>query len=115
MLLKIETYPSHKDLAVETSSLPEASQIKYVNLATSSHHEDGILFNVGRKNSDVRFENEKSVSRSHCALRLVSNQRVKRRRENEDNLPGDAANDDEVDCCSKTMDGLIAVLDDLGR
>ena len=79
---------------------------------------------VGRKNSDLAYPNEKSLSRTHCRLRLVSlggrRAAAKEGEENSDEVeePNRAlfpANEEEERACENAMDGLAIVLDDLGR
>ncbi len=84
---------------------------------------------MGRKNSeltDLTFPNEKSVSRTHCRLRLIS--LTGREEEGEDgddgrdardgvnkNEPLSPRNEEEKKLCEASIDGLAIVLDDLGR
>eukprot|EP01083_Nonionella_stella_P111900 328575_1 len=78
MLLKVERLVDPASAAASTSASASASSTPvpapiHVNLNTASHHSNGTLFNVGRKDADVTFGKDKSVSRSHCSLRLISN------------------------------------------
>jgi hypothetical protein len=97
----------------ETSN-PEASSssLLYANLATASHHKNGVILTVGRKNADVIFENERSVSRAHCCLRIVT---LNPRSAEEGNAPAEAQTEEEIRVCRDAKDGLAFVLDDLGR
>ena len=90
----------------------EISSILHANLATASHHENGVILTVGRKNADVTFENERSVSRSHCSLRIV---KLHPRSGQEGNVSTQAQTEDETRVCRDATDGLAFVLDDLGR
>ena len=100
---------------VETKgSTPD--KVIFTCLASASHHENGVLFNVGRKNADIVFENERSVSRSHCSLRLVKIP-PKRSKKTLDtgNSYGNAEGDEQIEACENALDGVAVVLDDLGR
>lgn len=130
-MFKVEIIPSNSSQAqsarndVCTSS---PAKVLHACLASSSHHSDGILFSVGRKNADIVFENERSVSRSHCSLRLISRygntkaQTGQKSRggkgengKERKNVAGKAKTDEEIVACDGAEDGLAVVLHDLGR
>ena len=102
MLLKV-------DVITELDGEEGISQTVYVSPCTAKHHTDHILLQIGRKDSDVVFKDEKSVSRKHCCLRLLSLS------SDENGVGGKCRNENEELACQKTQDGLIAVLEDLGR
>ncbi len=119
MLLKIEYTTGGSSASQQSSQSTNATttQVLHVNFATASHHTDGILFNVGRKKADVIFENERSVSRSHCSLRIISSggaKKTKKKASDNQNHPKTPETDEEVQACDEAADGLVAVLDDLG-
>ena len=122
MLLQVEVIPS------DQNSLPsesEQSQTLFVNLKSAAfHHRNGTLLFIGRKESDITFKNAKALrtlSRSHCRLRLVSlsgKKLSKAEEENdktEENEPLSPKTEQEEKTCLDAIDGLAIVLDDLGR
>ena len=101
---------------VETESNGKVqAQTIHTCLATASHHINGVLFKVGRKNADIVFENERSVSRQHCSVRLIKIKKKKKSKNDIDsNDFGVAETDAEIEACENALDGVAVVLDDLG-
>eukprot|EP00554_Chaetoceros_debilis_P010946 CAMPEP_0194108162 /NCGR_PEP_ID=MMETSP0150-20130528/7912_1 /TAXON_ID=122233 /ORGANISM="Chaetoceros debilis, Strain MM31A-1" /LENGTH=932 /DNA_ID=CAMNT_0038796793 /DNA_START=106 /DNA_END=2904 /DNA_ORIENTATION=- len=133
MLLKVERLVDPASAAsASASSTPNpkpapapAPASIYVNLNTASHHSNGVLFNVGRKDADVTFGKDKSVSRSHCSLRLVSNIHIHNGNVEDDgngngnvnvnvNVPKAPATEEELKACEDAVDGWVAILEDNG-
>mmetsp|Transcript_14021 Transcript_14021/g.16290 ORF Transcript_14021/g.16290 Transcript_14021/m.16290 type:complete len:747 (-) Transcript_14021:176-2416(-) len=119
-MFKVEIIPSTQSSSSSSQSQqsqhapPEDGILPlHINLNTASHHTDGIILLVGRKNSDLTFPNEKSVSRSHCRLRLV---RLNNDKEEEEdgNHAKNPMNESEKEACESAIDGLAIVIDDLG-
>ena len=106
MLLKVDVTGEDPD--------GEVSQTVYISPSTAKHRTGHVLLQIGRKDSDVRFSdvNEKSVSRKHCCIRLISLSEEK-----EEGLGFGAKFKDEGGerACKDSKDGLIVVLEDLGR
>lgn len=126
------------------SSTEDAKDVYHFCLGTTSQHNtsgsnagNGILFRVGRKDADVEFTNEKSVSRQHCRVRIVSSAAstssataidgmlspTKKSRKRKDshsidhpqlNTHASPSTEDERNACESTSDGIILVLEDLG-
>jgi hypothetical protein len=129
MMLRVESMPSQNDCwpsqnqAVIKSPPPSPTAPLFINLNTASHHKDGTLLHVGRKDSDVPFfQNEKSLSRQHCRLRLISldgtkssDEGQKEIQSNKENMPLYPKNEEEKAACENSIDGLAIVLEDLGR
>ena len=105
MLLKVE---------VTGTSSADPLPALYASPASASHHSNGVLFTVGRKNADIVFEKEKSVSRAHCSLRLITSKKV-RGKADDGNHAAEAKTKEEIEACEASEDGLAIVLDDLGR
>ena len=69
------------------------------------------------------FENERSVSRSHCSLRLIgstgsstsASNSKKKKADDDNNCIGEPKGDEEKEACENAEDGWAIVLDDLGR
>ena len=102
MLLKVDVTGEDPD--------GEVSQSVYISPSTAKHRTGHVLLQIGRKDSDVRFSdvNEKSVSRKHCCIRLISL--------SEEEVFGAKFRDEaEESACKDSKDGLIVVLEDLGR
>jgi len=126
MLLRVEIVPSNQDdLNSQSQSQAQSQQSQHhhqplhINLNTASHHHQGILLQVGRKNSDLTFPNEKSVSRTHCRLRLISLSGASEGTEGDgdddgENQPLLPRNKEEEEVCKASIDGLAVVLEDLG-
>ena len=124
MLLRIEAVTS---LQIFQSQLQSQSQSPttvpfqplHVNLNTASQHRDGILLHVGRKGSDLPYQNEKSVSRSHCRLRLLSldvREQSQNKNDNSDrNIPTYPRTAEEKKACEDAVDHLAIAIEDLGR
>jgi hypothetical protein len=76
MLLRIEAYPAEAPLHPSPKPLYAclATSGTAGNITVNSNDADtaGRLITVGRKTGDVTFDDDKSVSREHCILRLVS-------------------------------------------
>ena len=126
MLLRIEPEKSFQNSqsqlpSLESSSLSTTTQFKplHVNLTTASHHHSGILLLVGRKSSDLPYQNERSVSRSHCLVRLLSldanKEEAKDNKDTEKNIPIYPRTDEEKKACENAVDNLAIVVEDLGR
>ena len=113
-------------LKIDKSDSPS----KYACLATASHHYDtknyGTILRIGRKNADITFESDKTVSRSHCAIKIVSlnaspvaddEEGVVGTHDEEEggNVAVPPQNEEERLACEATSDGMIAVIQDLGR
>ena len=93
-----------------SSEIP--SKVIHACLATASDHSNGVIFNVGRKSADLTIENDRSVSRSHCSLRLI----VKDKNcGSSGNDFGAAESEDEIQACEDAVDGVAVVIQDLGR
>lgn len=79
MLLKVDIYPSTTGEAYP-SAIREPDETLYVCLATTAHNNNntsdgdavGRLLTVGRKTGDVMLSKDKSVSREHCIIRIVT-------------------------------------------
>jgi len=79
-------------------------------LATASnHHKDNTLLTIGRKNTDITFASERSVSRNHCVIRLIS----RNAKDGVENSPGTPSSGDEMEACESSADGMAVVLEDL--
>lgn len=123
MLLRVEVVPTNQNSQSQTVQGNHVSmQPKFVNLRTASHHRNGTLLHVGRKDSDLSFQNGKSLSRSHCRLRIVSSSgktSSKAEEENAESIEGNEPlspkTEEEQRACNSAVDGLVIVLDDLGR
>ena len=74
MLLKVEVYPFTGEAFSGTERTPE--QTTHVCLATtttsSSNKDKGRLLTVGRKTGDITMTKDKSVSREHFVVRMVT-------------------------------------------
>ena len=95
---------------------------------TANNAEQGTLFHVGRKYADVEFTNEKSVSRKHCRVRIISSNGASgskdailspKSRKNKDHPsyhhePSFPSTEEERNACESTTDGIIFILEDLG-
>jgi hypothetical protein len=95
---------------------------------TANNAEQGTLFHVGRKYADVEFTNEKSVSRKHCRVRIISSNGASgskdsilspKSRKNKDHPsyhhePSVPSTEEERNECESTTDGIIFILEDLG-
>ena len=67
---------------------------------------------MGRKNTDVTFASERSVSRSHCNLRLISLHAAAAADDDDDDGCAVApSGEDEVEACKSSTDGLDVVLE----
>ena len=132
MLLRIVIADSSSTESNTQGSSNKKLKTFHACLSTASHHYDaknyGTICQIGRKNSDVIFEGEKSVSRAHCAIRIVSihaktdadgNLLVNEGNSQDDEEVGNIAvpptSDEERLACESTTDGMIAVIQDLGR
>jgi hypothetical protein len=146
MLLRIEKLPPNQNSQSQSHSQSRSQSENeifppltlHINLNTASHHRQGTLLQVGRKNSDLAFPNEKSLSRTHCRLRLISlngkspNDNDNDNANNSDdateeedngdendkdnvNKPLGPGNEEERKACEESIDGLAIMLDDLGR
>lgn len=79
MLLKVDVYPSTTGEAYPGTTR-EPEETVYVCLATSStnstatgnDNDTGRLLTVGRKSGDIMLGKDKSVSREHCVIRIVT-------------------------------------------
>ena len=102
MLLKVDVTGEDPD--------GEVGQSVYISPSTAKHRTGNVLLQIGRKDSDVTFSdsNEKSVSRKHCCIRLISSSE-------EEGLGAKYRNEKEERACQNSEDGLIVVLEDLGR
>ena len=69
MLLKIEVYPFSGD-AYSGGATREPERTLHICLATAS--DDGRLLTVGRKTGDIMMTKDKSVSREHFVVRVVT-------------------------------------------
>lgn len=115
MLLRVDVYPcslpqGHDGTIVNQDiELSKPSQTLYPCLATCSSG-DGKILSVGRKTGDVVLANDKSASRDHCVLRVVSSSA---------SLVTAAAtaprNDAEQQACQANSDHMCLVLEGIGR
>jgi hypothetical protein len=102
---------------IETISKSQGVPTKVIHScpATASHHNNGILFNVGRKNTDIVFENDRSVSRLHCALSLITSEEQRLKNGSGFESYGIPKEGEEIMACDCALDGVAVVLEDLGR
>ena len=91
MLIKVEAYPD---------SGGQVSKTIHACLATA--YDDGCLFRLGRKDGDLTFAKDKSVSRQHCLVRLIGEGGMAPR------------NDEETKACREN-DGYCLVLENSGK
>jgi hypothetical protein len=70
MLLKVEVYPFTGEPHTGTRREPPEAPL-YVSLGTATGDE-GLLLTVGRKTGDVLLPADRSASREHCRIRLVT-------------------------------------------
>lgn len=126
MLLRIEAVTSFQNSQSHSHSQSQSPEQVvpfeplHVNIKTASHHSGGVLLHVGRKNSDLPYQNEKSVSRSHCRLRLVGLDGIHDGQDGKscdegDNTPIYPRNDEEKKACETPVDHLAVAIEDLGR
>ncbi len=119
MLLRIEPVSSLQNSQSQLpSQSPAVFEPLHINLNTSSHHRGGILLHVGRKASDLPYQSEKSVSRSHCRLRLVSldqSEEAQDENDTEHNTPIYPRTAEEKKACENSVDNLAIAIEDLGR
>ena len=123
MLLRIEAVRSSQNSQSQLQSQSQSStplfQPLHVSLTTASQHRDGILLHVGRKGSDLPYQNEKSVSRSHCRLRLLSLDASEESQNENDNSelndPAYPRTAEEKKACEDSVDHLAITIEDLGR
>jgi hypothetical protein len=107
MLLRVDVYPhtTAKD-AVGTDQLPPPSQSLYVSLHTSTG--SATLLTVGRKDSNVVLQGDKSVSRQHMSLELVSSSTTEG-----ESSPRAPEGSVEIEACKK--ENVVVVLKDSSR
>jgi len=98
-----------RNVAITTGSIFHACPAT----ATASNHSDGTLLTVGRKNTDVTFASERSVSRSHCNLRLISLDSAAGTGNGNGNGAVGPSGEDEIEACESSADGMAIVLEDL--
>jgi len=73
------------------------------------------LLTVGRKNCDINFENDKSVSRRHCRLRIMADPAQCRNDEsNEQDCVYAAKTDEEIAACQSSDCGVVILAEDMG-
>ena len=118
MMLRVDIPPPNSSSSSSSSSTPLIGNkdkksalgniVFYACPSTAINHSDGTFLTIGRKNTDVTFASERSVSRSHCNIRLISIDR---------SVPASVAPDgeDEVEACESSADGMAVVLEDLNR
>jgi hypothetical protein len=71
MLLRIDVYPHNSSLTDTDADGVPVSPIPPLYACLGTSKEDGLLFTVGRKDTDVALS-DKSVSRNHLSVSLVS-------------------------------------------
>ena len=98
-----------------SKSQGEPTKVIHSCPATASHHNNGVLFNVGRKNTDIVFENDRSVSRLHCALSLITSEEQRQKNGSGFESYGVPKEREEIMACDSALDGVAVVLEDLGR
>ena len=71
MLLKVEVYPFQGEAYTGPPQRTPDTTV-HVCLATSTSGNEGRLLTVGRKVGDITLTKDKSVSREHCIVRMVT-------------------------------------------
>lgn len=110
MLLQVDIYPHTVNAASsESAELPPPVKTLYVSLNTCT---SATILTVGRKDSDVVLQGDKSVSRQHMSLELVSSDDGFH---GEDGKPSPRAPDgpEETKACKK--ESTVVVLKDSSR
>ena len=99
MLIKIQAFPDGSGAISKTL---------HTCLATSNKENAGVICSVGRKNGDIIFPTDKSVSREHAKLRIVS-------RNHDDDGGQKPRNTEEIQACEKSEYGMCVVVENTGK
>jgi len=104
MWIRIESFPS--DSSPENSS---AVWNYFCGNLGASEKESGVLFALGRKEGDITFPTDKSVSRQHCVLRCFQASA-----KDSSDLPA-PRNDAEREACANNPFGMCLVVENTGK
>ncbi|KAG7359793.1 hypothetical protein IV203_034891 [Nitzschia inconspicua] len=108
MLLRIDIYPDNDKAPAQTLFVSPAT---VMNRESSSDNDNvGRLLSIGRKDCEVLFDKEKSVSRKHAVLRCVSINRKHNER-----CCMKATTEEEIRACEENPLNMCLVLENIGK
>jgi hypothetical protein len=108
MLLQIKVYSNTTEVDASVKEIPEPDQSIYVSLNTS---ESSTILSVGRKDANVVLGSDKSVSRQHMTLEIVSSKTF----EAIDNKPLPRSPRDQIEEHACETDDLVCILKDTSK
>lgn len=112
MLLKVEVYPFTGEAYSNGNDTDRRPPEETLHVCLATGDRDGRLLTVGRKTGDVMLGKDKSVSREHLILRMVTTNKTL----SGDTAPPPARNDAEQEACQRSsFYQCTVVLESIGK